>query len=184
LLDQVTTAPARGGWLRAIDRQVVWANRALMIAALAAMAVIVFANVMLRYLTDASIVWSEEVARYLMIWLTFLGVGPVLRLGGHIPIDSLQEALPPGAARILRAVVVGLIALLCCAVVWYGWMLVQRTTAQTTPVTEVSFSIVSAAVPTGFALALWHLVAVARGFVRENVFEASPDLGRDEAGSV
>ena len=184
MLEQLTTAPTQGGWLRAIDRQVVWVNRALMIAALAAMAVIVFANVMLRYLTDASIVWSEEVARYLMIWLTFLGVGPVLRLGGHIAIDSLQEALPPAAARILRALIVGLIAVLCCAVIWYGWSLVQRTRFQTTPVTDVSFSFVSAAVPTGFVLALWHLVAVARGFVRENAFEVSPDLGRDEAGSV
>jgi TRAP-type C4-dicarboxylate transport system permease small subunit len=184
LLEGATQAPTREHWLSAVDRQVVWINRALMIAALAAMSVIVFANVMLRYLTDASIVWSEEVARYLMIWLTFLGVGPVLRLGGHIAIDTLQEALPPRAAQALRVVIVGLIALLCLAVIWYGWALVQRTAAQTTPVTEVSFSIVSAAVPTGFALALWHLVAVARGFVRDNAFEVSSDLGRDEAGSV
>ncbi len=184
MLDHVTEAPERGGWLAAVDRRVVWINRALMIAALAAMSVIVFANVMLRYLTDESIVWSEEVARYLMIWLTFLGVGPVLRLGGHIAIDSLQEALPPGAARVLRAAVVGLVGLLCLVVIWYGWSLVQRTSAQTTPVTEVSFGFVSAAVPTGFVLALWHLVAVARGFVRENAFEVSSDLARDEAGSV
>ncbi len=182
--DGVGAVRAEGGLLRAIDRRVVWVNRALMIAALAAMAVIVFANVMLRYLTDASIEWSEEVARYLMIWLTFLGIGPVLRVGGHIAVDSLQEALPSGAARILRTLVLTLVAVLCVAMIWYGHALVQRTAFQTTPVTEISFSIVSAAVPTGFLLALWHLVAIARGFVRENAFEVSADLGRDEAGSV
>ena len=42
----------------------------------------VFANVALRFLTDHSILWVEEVSRYLMIWLTFLGAGLVLRYGG------------------------------------------------------------------------------------------------------
>ena len=53
-----------------------------------------------------------------------------------------------------------------------------------TPVTGIPFSVVSAAVPAGFALALWHLLAVARGYVRDNAFELSPDLAREEAGSV
>ena len=179
-----TEGAAAHGWLRGVDRVVLAANRALMILALGAMALIVFANVALRYLTDASIVWSEEVARYLMIWLTFLGIGPVLRLGGHIAVDSLQAALPRQPALLLRAMVLGLMAAFCVVVVWYGIDLVRRTWFQTTPVTGIPFSVVSAAVPAGFALALWHLLAVARGYVRDNAFEMSPDLAREEAGSV
>lgn len=179
-----SAAVAAHRWLRTVDHGVLVANRALMILALAAMALIVFANVALRYLTDASIVWSEEVARHLMIWLTFLGIGPVLRLGGHIAIDSLQAALPERPALLLRAVVLGLLAAFCLVVIWYGIDLVRRTWSQTTPVTGIPFSVVSAAVPTGFTLALWHLLAVARGYVRDNTFEMSPDLAREEAGSV
>ncbi len=55
------------------ERLFVAANRWLVIALLAAMALIVFANGALRYLTDESLVWSEEVARHLMIGLTFVG---------------------------------------------------------------------------------------------------------------
>ncbi|MFN8722254.1 MAG: TRAP transporter small permease, partial [Rhodospirillales bacterium] len=58
-----------------LDRVLVRVNQAILIALLAAMSVIVFANVMLRFLTDVSIVWAEEAARYMMIWLTFLGMG-------------------------------------------------------------------------------------------------------------
>ena len=62
------------------------ANRWALIVLLAAMSMIIFANISLRYFTNESIEWAEEVARYLMVWLTFLGAGPVLRYGGHIAV--------------------------------------------------------------------------------------------------
>ena len=83
------------------ERGLLAANRWALIGLLAAMAVIVFANVALRYLTDQSIEWAEEVARHLMIWLTFIGAGPVLRYGGHIAVDNLQDGLPRAACDIL-----------------------------------------------------------------------------------
>src|SRR5438876_8674251 len=86
------------------DSALLRANRALLIVMLAAMATMVFANVALRFLTDHSILWVEEVSRYLMIWLTFLGAGLVLRHGAHIGIDTLQESFPRWAAH-LRALI-------------------------------------------------------------------------------
>ena len=76
--------------MKAFDEALLRVNRWLVIAILAAMASMVFANVALRFLTDRSILWVEEVSRYLMIWLTFVGAGLVLRYGGHIGIDTLQ----------------------------------------------------------------------------------------------
>ncbi len=58
------------------------------------MSVIIFVNVAMRYLTSNSLEWAEEVSRHMMIWLTFLGAGPVLRYGGHIAVENLQDALP------------------------------------------------------------------------------------------
>ena len=58
--------------MKTFERHFLAANRWALILLLAAMAVIVFANVALRYLTNESIEWAEEVARHLMIWLTFL----------------------------------------------------------------------------------------------------------------
>ena len=166
------------------DRLVLGVNRWLMIAAMAAMSVVVFLNVALRYLTDDSIVWSEEVARYLMIWLTFLGIGPVFRLGGHVGVDTLLQAVPPRSAIGLRALIFVLLVGFSAIAVWAGCVFVGRSVAQTTPVTEVSFAFVAAAVPTGFALALWHMAAVCFGYVGEFRFETSPDLSPDEAGAA
>src|SRR5215831_10856372 len=102
-----------------LDRALVRINRFAVIGILAAMAVMVFANVALRFLTDHSILWVEEVSRYLMIWLTFLGAGVVLRYGGHIGIDTLQERLPQHAAA-LRAVIFVLMLGFFVVMVWLG----------------------------------------------------------------
>ncbi len=168
--------------LRSIDRAVVAANRIVLMIALAAMSVIVFINVALRYLTNDSILWSEEVARYLMVWLTFLGIGLVLRLGGHMAVDSLQEALPQAAARAMRLAVVALLAAFCLFMIWVGIDYVDRTAVQSTPVTEIPFSYIAASIPLGFSLMLWHLFAMAAGYVATRSFEGTGEL--DQAGSI
>src|SRR5262245_8869771 len=103
--------------LTSIDRALIRVNRWLVIAMLAAMAVMVFANVALRFLTDHSILWVEEASRYLMIWLTFIGAGIVLRYGGHIGIDTLQQRMPRHAPMI-RATILVLLLAFFGAMVW------------------------------------------------------------------
>ena len=169
---------------RRLDQRVLAANRGLMILILAVMSVIVLANVATRYLSNYSIPWSEELARYLMIWLTFLGIGPVLRAGGHVAIDSLHDSLGPRPARWLRVLIVALLGLFCAVVAWFGSAYVGRTWHQATAVMEIPFSFVAAAVPTGMVLALWHLAAMAGDYVAEGRFQVSADLGEAEAAAI
>ena len=102
------------------------ANRWALIILLAAMAVIIFTNVALRYLTSQSIEWAEEVSRHMMIWLTFLGAGPVLRYGGHIAVENLQDALPQSMAIAVRAFVALLLFAFFGFMIWYGWLYMDR----------------------------------------------------------
>jgi TRAP-type C4-dicarboxylate transport system permease small subunit len=62
---------------------------------LAAMVVLVFTNVVLRYLFNSGIATSEELSRWLLVWLTFLGAIVALRQHAHLGIDALVRALPP-----------------------------------------------------------------------------------------
>ena len=146
------------------DRVLLATNRWLVIGLLAAMAVMVFANVALRFLTDYSILWVEEVSRYTMIWLTFIGAGPVLRYGAHIGIDTLQQGMPRFAPAI-RAIVFSLLAIFFCAMIVIGVRYANLTWAQTTPVLEIPIGAVYLAMPVGFGLMLIHLAMMARGFV-------------------
>lgn len=154
-----------GRMLRALERGFVALNVWAVIGCLAAMAGIVFANVSMRYLANASIPWADEAARYLMIWMTFLGAGLVLRQGGHVAITNLRDAMPGRVQMGLRAVlVVGLMAFFAW-MVWVGWDYAQRARFQRSPALRLSFAHVYAVIPVGFALMMVHLALVAPRFV-------------------
>lgn len=150
--------------LASFDRRLLAVNRWLVIVLLAAMAVMVFANVALRFLTDHSILWVDETSRYVMVWLTFIGAGPVLRYGGHIGIDTLQQAIPP-FARAIRVVIFTLLGIFFLAMIVIGIRYAILTWAQTTPVLEIPIGAVYLAMPVGFTLTIVHLAIMARGYV-------------------
>ena len=65
----------------------------LMVASLFLMVVLVFANVVLRYALNSGIAVSEELSRWLFVWLTFLGAVVALREHGHLGTDMLVSRL-------------------------------------------------------------------------------------------
>jgi TRAP-type C4-dicarboxylate transport system permease small subunit len=91
---------------------------------LAAMVVLVFGNVVLRYLFNSGITQSEELSRWLLVWLTFLGAVIAVRQHGHLGVDTLVKALPP-LGRKLCFVTSYLLML------WANWLLVQGSWKQT-----------------------------------------------------
>lgn len=71
----------------------------LMALALAAMVVLVFGNVVLRYAFNTGIAMSEEISRWLFVWLTFLGAIVALKEHGHLGTDLLVARLPARGKR-------------------------------------------------------------------------------------
>ena len=151
--------------MKTFERHFVSVNEWLVLLMLAAMAVIVFTNVALRYLTNFSLTWAEEVARYLMIWMTFLGAGLVLRTGGHVAITNLHGLLPDRASRVLRMVVSMLLLGFFAGMAWFGHDYMSRMGRQLTPATRIPFYIIYAAMPVGFALLIVHFLLVLKDYV-------------------
>jgi hypothetical protein len=67
---------------------------------LAVMVVLVFGNVVLRYGFNSGITVSEELSRWLLVWLTFLGAIVAVREHAHLGVDTLVRMLPPAGKRI------------------------------------------------------------------------------------
>ena len=141
-----------------IDRCCRWIN--LLIAlALAVMVVMVFGNVVLRYAFNSGIAISEEVSRWLFVWITFLGAIVAVRERGHLGTDFLLARLPPLGQRICLAISYALM-------IWCTWLLFSGALAQArinwdvdAPVTGASMAIfylsgVVFAVAAGLLLAL------------------------------
>ena len=164
--------------LSTFDRALIRCNRWVVIAILAAMASMVFANVALRFFSDRSILWVEEVSRYLMVWLTFLGAGLVLRYGGHIGIDTLQERVP-NFARAIRGVIFIVMLAFFVVMLWLGIRYTALTWGQTTPVMQIPIGAVYLAMPIGFALLIVHALLMAAPYVRERHFLADAEFDAD-----
>lgn len=161
------TLPATSRW----EQLFMAANRWVLILLLAAMAVLVIANVISRYVFLHSFTWVEEASRYLMIWAAFLGAGMALRVGGHIAVDSLPAALPPQGARALRALIVAILGVTLVVLTWLGIEYAQFGWEQETPVLGWPFGMVYLAIPIGAALMLVHLALVARRWVGTGQWE-------------
>lgn len=152
--------------LAAADRVLLGLNRLVCAGLLAAVASLVFGNVVGRYVFAVSAPWAEEVARYLMIWCALLAAGLALREGAHIAVETLPDALPRRLGQALRALVVLIVAAFLALLVWLGLEYADFARMQRTPVLRLSMGMVYLAVPTGAALCLLHLLAWAPGFVR------------------
>jgi len=74
-----------------------------MAVALMIMVALVFGNVVLRYVFNSSITQSEEISRWLFVWITFMGCVVALREHTHLGTDALVSRLPPMGKKICLA---------------------------------------------------------------------------------
>ncbi|WP_367716172.1 TRAP transporter small permease [Nitratireductor sp. GISD-1A_MAKvit] len=98
----------------------------LLMLMLLTMTCVMFAQIIWRYLLQSPLVWSEELALLLMVWMTFLGSALMLERKEHVAIDLLVEWLPPAFAR-LMAIVGALVVLIFNLALTYGALLIVET---------------------------------------------------------
>ena len=96
----------------------------IMVVFLALMVVMVFGNVVLRYGFNSGITVSEELSRWLFVWMTFLGALVALRSHAHLGTDTLVSRLPVAGKKICLGLTHVLMLYLC-------WLMLQGSWQQT-----------------------------------------------------
>lgn len=122
----------------------------LMALFLALMVILVFGNVVLRYGFNTGITMSEEVSRWLFVWMTFLGAIVALREYGHLGVDTLVKRLPPLGKKLCLAASQLLM-------LYATWLFLQGSWIQTQINLEV------AAPASGAPVAIFYAVGVVFG---------------------
>ncbi|MFM8590781.1 MAG: TRAP transporter small permease [Limnohabitans sp.] len=169
------------GKLHRLERALVAFNEAVLMGLMASMSVLVIVNVVSRYLCNHSLVWAEELSRYMMIWVGFLGSGLVLRIGAHIAVDVFQDLMPARIARLMRLGVLAVLGVCIVAMGWLGLQYVRFAWGQETPVLNWNFGLIYLAIPFGALLMFLHLVLIAGPYVRERAFRKDGALSGEEA---
>jgi TRAP-type C4-dicarboxylate transport system permease small subunit len=110
----------------------------LMVVLLAAMVVMVFGNVLLRWVSNSGILISEEMSRFFFVWLTFIGAVVVMREHAHLGVDAFVARLG-NRGRLACMVASDLLILLCCAVFFWGtWQQSGINASNIAPVSGIS----------------------------------------------
>jgi len=125
------------------------------------LAVVVFYQVFTRYVLNDAAGWTEEIARYLLIAVTFLGGAMAVRRNTHIQVDFVYRFLPRAAGRVLSLLVDAVRAAFFGYAVWLTWLLMARIGSQRMAVIELPIGLVFGAMLIGFALMLGRALQVA-----------------------
>lgn len=140
-------------FLKRMNAAVEYALGRVIFVLMAIMVAVSFGQVLTRFF-QYPLSWSEELARYIAIWLTFLGASYALRHRALARVEALLGLLSDGQKRIL-AIVIGLLvlvfALFLCV---YGYSISLRVIRQTSPAMFIPMSLVYASAPTGGLLML------------------------------
>lgn len=131
----------------------------LLISGMVAVVVIAALQVFFRYVVGASLSWSEEALRYMMIWISSLGVGLAYSRGELIGMTLLVERLPPRLGLLVQVAGRALILAAMICLMIYGWQFAVRTGAGTAVALPVSMFWLHVSIAVGAALIALHVCA-------------------------
>lgn len=114
-----------------------------------------------RYVLDKAPGWSEELARFLIVWIALVGSARVLRQNGHIAVSVLVDALPRGVKGLVLAIRDLAVLFAVYILVAYGLDFALLFGRQLSPAFEVPMTLPYSALPVGGAL-IGLMVVLAR----------------------
>ena len=140
-----------------------WVNRAacaLLVCASAAMIAVVLLQVICRYLFNSSLFWSEELARMLLVQITFLGASAAFHGRLHIAVDFMTSRAGPKLRRLLHSACILACAALFTAMLVYGLGFSQTLSLQQASSLPVNLAVPFVIIPISGAIMLLHCLAM------------------------
>lgn len=127
---------------------------------------LVIGQVVARYLFNSSLSWSDELARYFLVWSTFLSVSYCVKKRISIKIDQFQNAMPKGSIPWIKMIRHTIVFVFCVIMIPYAWEYVKQAAfnGSTSPALKIPMYYLQSAPLVGLALLL---VRVAQAWVRE-----------------
>lgn len=119
------------------------------------MVLFVFLNVVLRTFFNSGLTWSEELARYLFVYVTYIGAISAMRANGHLGVDTLISRVKPKAQMAMYLISQTMIAILMCILVQGAYKMVIQNTQSRTAALLIPYSVLYfAGIITGISIAI------------------------------
>ena len=131
-----------------MDRAINWILALLM----ATMVVIIAAQVWYRFVMNDPLAWSEELGRYVFVWISFIGAAAGVRYQVHLGIDLLQKLFAQNLYRYVVITVNLIIQIFLLMIIFWGFKILGVIKFQTSPSMNIPMIYPYLAVPVGCML--------------------------------
>jgi TRAP-type C4-dicarboxylate transport system permease small subunit len=161
--------------LRAIERVVDGVVQRISVAVLLGMILVITLQIFSRVFFDA-VSWSEELARYLLVWITFLGATLAWSRGRHIAVSFVADAAAPAVRRLIQLVTLAISAAFFAVIVVIGIRYVRVQSFQVSASLRVPMAWVYTIMPVSATLMLFYtLIDGLELFLGTTIDPESPD---------
>ncbi len=168
--------------LRHLDDAVAVVEDAAIAGAVAVLAVLLFVNVLLRYVFRSPFAWLEEGVVMVFMWMVFVGVSACFRSHQHLRIDVLVRYLPPLFAWIAGLAAVLVTYAVLAILVKLGYDYAHFVARNRTPVLAISAAWLYVGMPLGMALALVHVTRQVLDEGAARIFRSVMETEDEEGG--
>lgn len=114
--------------------------------------VLVIINIIMRYILNSGLVWSEEVATGCFVWSVFIGAVAVFKHRGHVGVDLLVKRFPATLQKAVRLITDLILVVLNGYMAYLSVLYIQTSYTKMTPVLGVSSAYISTSVLIAFVL--------------------------------
>lgn len=143
-----------------------WIEEACLVLVLTVMVAAIGAQVVARYIFNAPFSWSEELARYLFLWVVFLGASQAMRRHEHIAVGLLVDRLPFRVRQLVIVLLNGLIASFLAVLVLQGWKIVGVVAPLKSIALKVTMAVVYLPLVVGGAIMLVRILVQTVNVIR------------------
>ena len=137
---------------------------------LSTMVLLIFIQIISRTLFGLSFVWTEEVARFLMIWVVFLGAGIAFQYGAHISIESLFIRLPVKKQKIIQVIITLLVIIFLLVLFMVGYQISMLMMIQKSPALRIPMGYIYAVIPLSAILQIFNVISITSTFLSRGYF--------------
>ncbi len=146
--------------LTKIDEVLAKGEAIILIGFVSVMTGVVFLQVLYRYVLTQPLHWSEELARYVFVWLSILGATLGLQKRGHFGLEIFFRMFPQKMRRLVGFLILLLVGVLVVVILVSGVELVEKTASQESPAMGIPMGWAYACLPVGAALMAFHLLVI------------------------
>jgi TRAP-type C4-dicarboxylate transport system permease small subunit len=152
-------SPGHFKWLQQVSDVLNKGTVYALIAIMIVMTVTICLQVFYRYVLNNSLSWTEEVARYLMIWSCFLGSAMAVKYGEHIGVSFLRDLFPK-RLQVVNGFFINLVVIIFFGIAfWKGMSITIMGIPEQAPATSISMAWAYSSIPVSFLIMIIHALA-------------------------